>query len=69
MYKSRVYSKALIGKGSLLEFEGHQFYGPEQYEDMLRQMFGERYMELPPQGRRIYPHTISELQFPGREDI
>lgn len=69
MYKSRVYSKALIGRGALLEFEGHQFYGPEQYEDMLCQMFGERYMELPPQEKRIYPHTISELQFPGREDI
>lgn len=66
LYKNRVYHSSLVGKRTLLTFEGQSFYGPECYDAMLRQMFGDQYMELPPQEKRIYPHTISELKFPER---
>ena len=63
-YKNRVYDRRLVGKRTLLKFEGQLFYGPEHYDAILRQMFGDQYMELPPEEKRIYPHTISELIFP-----
>lgn len=64
LYKNRVYDRRLVGKRTLLKFEGQLFYGPEHYDAILRQMFGDQYMELPPEEKRIYPHTISELIFP-----
>lgn len=66
LYENRVYDSRLIGKRTLMAFEGHLFYAPEYYDVLLCQMFNNHYMELPPQEKRIYPHTISELKFPER---
>lgn len=64
----RVYHQDLIGNRTLLAFEGHSFYGPEQYERLLDQMFGERWRELPPPEQRLFSHMISELRFPERRN-
>ncbi|MFR8069329.1 MAG: LicD family protein [Clostridium sp.] len=66
LFSNRVYDKKLVGKRTLLIFEGRRFYAPEQYDAMLRQMFDDHYMELPPEEKRIYPHTLTELKFPER---
>ena len=44
-----------------LEFEGHRFFAPAQYEKLLEQVYGD-YMTLPPENERGGWHAISELK-------
>lgn len=59
----KIYAKRLIGKRVLVEFEGHKFYAPEHFDEYLRQMYYDDYMELPPLERRVQSHALSELSF------
>jgi lipopolysaccharide cholinephosphotransferase len=63
LHADRVYSKTLIGKRNLLDFECHKFWAPEQYDGVLRQMYGDDYMELPSPDKRVPSHAISVLGF------
>ena len=38
---------------TLYSFEGHEFYGPKNYDLILTKFFGPNYMELPPIEKRI----------------
>lgn len=42
-----------------LEFEGHMFWAPKDYNGWLLEAFGSRYMELPPVEKRKIHHTVS----------
>lgn len=66
--KERVYRKALVEERVLLEFEGHKFYAPARYDELLTQMYDGDYHTFPPAERRVSPHTISGLKFPESED-
>lgn len=46
----------------LLDFEGHKFFGPINYNKVLSQCYG-NYMELPPLEEREPHHNIIELCF------
>lgn len=39
-----------------VNFEGHQFNGPKGYDIYLRQLYGEDYMQLPPEEKRQSHH-------------
>ncbi len=47
-----IISKSVIGeRKDGYEFEGHRFYGPEDYDTYLRALYGE-YMNIPPENKR-----------------
>ena len=46
-----IISKSVIGKRAEYEFEGHLFYGPEDYDSYLKALYGD-YMVIPPEGKR-----------------
>jgi lipopolysaccharide cholinephosphotransferase len=48
--------KTIYGEGISLEFEGTQFNAPKNYDEYLKQIYGE-YMELPPEDQRNKHNT------------
>lgn len=49
-------------------FEGHEFYVPRQYDDVLRYIY-EDYMKLPPEDER-QPHApFCKIKFPDEDEI
>lgn len=52
IYKNIVGPYSLFTKRKLYEFEGHQFYGPEDYDSLLSALYGD-YMEIPPESQQI----------------
>lgn len=44
-----------------LEFEGHLFYAPKDYDGYLRQLYGDDYMTPPPKEKQIPPVMASSL--------
>lgn len=43
-----------FGKGVLLTFEGVIVNAPEKYHEFLVSFYGENYMEIPPEDKRVY---------------
>lgn len=50
-YEKQCMPAEVYGTPTLLEFEGRQYYAPEQYQEYLRRLFGD-YMQLPPPEKR-----------------
>lgn len=40
-----------------VDFEGHKFFAPAHYDEILRMRYGD-YMKLPPEDERVYAHSI-----------
>lgn len=57
LYKFKtVFERAVYGKPTFLEFEGHMLRVPEQYDYFLKRLYGD-YMKLPPENKRDH-HKI-----------
>lgn len=52
-----VVPKHFYGKGSLVEFEGKKYIGPEKVDEFLTHFYGD-YMSLPPKDKRVGHHII-----------
>ncbi len=50
--KVEIYESILFQSKILLDFEGHKFWAPKEYDKILTQYFGD-YMKLPPENERI----------------
>lgn len=50
-YSKQCVSKTVYGTPVLLPFEGRQYYAPEQYDLLLKRLYGD-YMQLPPEEKR-----------------
>lgn len=46
-----------------LEFEGHMFFAPRDFDGYLSYLFDKNYMQLPPEGQRIPRHTSTKIDF------
>lgn len=51
----RITEKSLYGNGVLHEFEGRQYYVPDDYDKVLRNFYGD-YMKLPPKEQQVLTH-------------
>jgi len=51
-YFRQVFDRKIYGTPVEYRFEGHDFYGPACAHEYLNQLYGEDYMELPPESKR-----------------
>ena len=59
-WKKQMFRNEIFGEGCKLEFEGHMFNAPSEYLTILRRLYGENFMQLPPEEKRE-THNIVEL--------
>ena len=57
----------MFGEGVFLQFESVRIRVPKEYEKYLIHLYGERYMELPPENERNH-HAIDEIVFLAEEN-
>ena len=58
-YKS-VFSRSMFEKFVMVSFEDLSFYALENYDEWLREMYGD-YMTPPPMSNRTSPHTLCKI--------
>ncbi len=61
-WKKQMFLNEVYGEGKKLEFEGYLFNAPNNYEEILKRLYGNNYMELPPKDKQI-THKIIKLDF------
>lgn len=61
-FKKQTMPKSIYHPAKQLEFEGHQFDVPGQYETVLERIFSKNYMELPPENKR-QTHAPAKIIF------
>jgi lipopolysaccharide cholinephosphotransferase len=54
--------RSFVEESIELEFEGHFFPCPKDYDKYLTQIYG-NYMELPPENKRVSEHSIVNIKF------
>ena len=55
-----IFKKHLFENSIFLEFEGHLFSAPANYDEILTQIYGD-YMKFPPKSEQICKHEIIEV--------
>ena len=56
-YADKLYPSSMLKELTEVEFEGHSFYAPKEYDQVLKMRYGD-YMKLPPEKDRVYLHAI-----------
>jgi len=69
LWKKQLVENDVYGKGVLHKFENCQFRIPDKYETLLLQIFGKKYMELPPVEKRNSGHTLVKIDLGMYESI
>ena len=64
------------GEGVPIEFEGRMYNAPKEYEKVLSSIYGNNYMQLPPENKRRmhYPVKVvfsdgSTMEFERTDDV
>ena len=55
------------GEGRVIQFEDRQYVCPSKAESYLKQIYGERYMELPPENKRKTHYPVRVVFSDGEE--
>ncbi|NLD93617.1 MAG: LicD family protein [Fibrobacter sp.] len=61
LWKRQLVDNAVYGEGVFHDFEDTKFRIPSQYEVLLIQIFGTKYMELPPEEKRNSGHVLLKI--------
>ena len=61
-WEKQTYENDVYGEGVQVEFENNYFIAPTQYDVILKRIYGDDYMELPPKSKRI-THQLIEIDF------
>jgi len=61
LWKRQLVSNDVYGEGTFLAFENTQLRVPSKYLALLTQVFGEDYMQLPPEEKRNSGHTLVKI--------
>lgn len=61
-WRKQLFPSSYYGDGVFLEFEGEKYRCPLKYKEILERLYGENYMELPPEDKREN-HKIIEVDF------
>lgn len=61
LWKKQLVDNSVYGEGTFLTFENAEFRVPSRYFDLLKQVFGRNYMELPPVDQRNSGHVLTEI--------
>ena len=61
-WKKQLFPNWFYGEGCRLPFEGRRFRAPLEYEQILKRLYGDHYMEIPPPEKRE-THKIVQLDF------
>lgn len=69
LWKKQLVDNAVYGDGKKLKFENTEFRVPSRYLDLLEQVFGKDYMELPPEEKRNSGHTLVKIDLGEYETI
>ena len=59
-WKRQMFENCVYGEGCRLEFEGRMYCAPSEYITLLKQLYGENFMQLPPVEKRV-THNIIKL--------
>ena len=59
--------KKWFGAGEYVQFEDRAFRAPVNYREALKSLYGENYMELPPESKRITRHPEKVIFSDGEE--
>ena len=61
MWKKQLVENSVYGEGTMHKFENCEFRIPSRYTDLLTQIFGPKYMDLPPVEKRNSGHTLVNI--------
>ena len=61
-WKRQLFENSFYGSGTLLEFEGRAFIAPNEYLQILRRLYGDSFMNIPPKEQQI-THELIEIDF------
>lgn len=61
LWKKQLVENDIYGDGTMLRFENCMFRCPTRYTDLLKQVFGENYMQLPPLEKRNSGHVLVKI--------
>ena len=60
-FKKQAMPRAFYGEPKLHCFEDTEFYVPERIDDYLKHLYGENYMEIPPEDKRRKGYSIYRI--------
>lgn len=66
-WKTQMFENEVFGDGCYLDFEGYKFRAPFEYEKILKRLYGENYMQLPPKEKQ-QTHNLIHLEL-GKYDF
>lgn len=68
LWKRQLVPNEVYAEGAFLTFENTKLHVPSKYLELLTQVFGEDYMQLPPEDKRNSGHTLVRIDLGEYEE-
>ncbi len=60
-WRKETFPNEVYGEGTKLVFEGQYFNAPEQWDVILKRLYGNNYMDIPPKGKQLSGHHLVKV--------